>query len=251
MERSGNPVLTANTFGQVGGQLGAATTAEAMTIQGTVNKTFLLLLILMVPAIYTWQKFYAGEADAVAGLLLLGIVGGLIAALICVFKKSWSPVLAPLYAVFEGLVLGGISAQFEQKFPGIVIQSVGLTFGVLFALLLAYTSRLIRVTQNFRLGIVAATGGIMLFYLATMVLSFFGIQIPYIHESGWLGIGFSLFVVAIAALNLVLDFDFIESGAAAGAPKYMEWFGAFGLLVTLIWLYLEILRLLAKTRSRR
>lgn len=249
MERSGNPVLTANTFGQVGGQLGAA--AEAMTIQGTVNKTFLLLLILMVPAIYTWQKFYSGEADAVAGLLLLGIVGGLIAALICVFKKSWSPVLAPLYAVFEGLVLGGISAQFEQKFPGIVIQSVGLTFGVLFALLLAYTSRLIKVTQNFRLGIVAATGGIMLFYLATMVLSFFGIQIPYIHESGWLGIGFSLFVVAIAALNLVLDFDFIESGAAAGAPKYMEWFGAFGLLVTLIWLYLEILRLLAKTRSRR
>lgn len=251
MDRSGNPVLTANTFGQLGGQLGAATAAEAMTIQGTVNKTFLLLLILLAPALYTWQKFYAGDADAVAGLLVLGIVGGLIAALICVFKKSWAPVLAPLYAVFEGLVLGGISAQFEQKFPGIVIQSVGLTFGVLLALLLAYTSRLIKVTQNFRLGIVAATGGIALFYLVTMVLSFFGIQIPYIHESGWVGIGFSLFVVMIAALNLVLDFDFIESGAAAGAPKYMEWYGAFGLLVTLVWLYLEILRLLAKTRSRR
>ena len=157
--------------------------------------------------------------------------------------------LAPVYAVLEGLALGGISAFFETRFPGIVMQAVGLTFGVLFCLLMAYKSRLIRVTQNFRLGVVAATGGIAVLYVIGFIGSFFGWNIPYIHESGMIGIGFSLFVVVIASLNLVLDFDFIERGHGV-APKYMEWYAAFGLIVTLVWLYLEILRLLSKLRER-
>ncbi len=148
-------------------------------------------------------------------------------------------------------MLGALSAILEARFPGIVIQAVGLTFGTAAALLIVYTSRLIKVTQNFRMGIFAATGGIALVYLATFILGFFGIEVPYIHGSGLIGIGFSVFVVVIAALNLVLDFDFIENASASGqAPKYMEWYGAFGLLVTLIWLYIEILRLLSKLRSR-
>jgi uncharacterized YccA/Bax inhibitor family protein len=157
---------------------------------------------------------------------------------------------APLYAVLEGLFLGGISALYELKFQGIVIQAVALTFGTLAALLLAYKSRLIKVTENFKLGVVAATGGIALVYLISIGLGFFGIRMPYLHDSGPIGIGISVFIVIVAALNLVLDFDFIEQGAAQGAPKYMEWYAAFGLLVTLIWLYLEILRLLAKVRRR-
>jgi uncharacterized YccA/Bax inhibitor family protein len=169
---------------------------------------------------------------------------------VTVFKKSRAGVTAPIYALLEGLLLGGLSAIFEAQYPGIVIQAVGLTFGTLFCLLVAYTSRMIKVTQNFRLGVFAATGGIALFYLASMVLGFFGIHIPYIHEGGLIGIGFSLFIVVIAALNLVLDFDFIEQAAAQGAPRYMEWYGAFGLIVTLVWLYIEILRLLSKLRSR-
>jgi uncharacterized YccA/Bax inhibitor family protein len=173
-----------------------------------------------------------------------------VVALVTIFKKEWAGITAPLYALLEGLAIGGISAVFEAQFPGIVIQAVALTFGTCLALLLAYKSRLIRATENFKLGVVAATGGIALFYLITFILSFFGVRVSIFYSSGWMGIGFSLFVCVIAALNLVLDFDFIEQGAAQGAPKYMEWYGAFGLMVTLIWLYLEILRLLAKLRSR-
>jgi uncharacterized YccA/Bax inhibitor family protein len=159
-------------------------------------------------------------------------------------------VTAPIYALLEGLVLGGLSATIELRYPGIAIQAVGLTFGTLFVLLMAYRSGLIKVTQKFRLGIVAATGGIFFFYLAEMLLGFFGIQFTSINGAGPIGIGFSLVIVAIAALNLVLDFDFIEQGVQVGAPKYMEWYGAFGIMVTLVWLYLEILRLLSKFRSR-
>jgi len=179
-----------------------------------------------------------------------GLIGGLILALITIFKPSASPYTAPAYAACEGLLLGAISAAFEKAYPGIVVQAVGLTFGTLAALLLAYTSRLIKPTENFKLGIVAATGGIMLLYLASFILGLFGIPIGFIHSSGPIGIGFSVVVVIIAALNLVLDFDFIETGVERGAPKYMEWYGGFALLVTLIWLYLEILRLLAKLRER-
>lgn len=248
MMRSKNPALTDKTFEVTQPYAGSA----AMTIQGTVNKTGLLLLLTVLPAAWTWTRFFETRDPAsVAPWILGGALGGFIVALVTVFKKEWSPVTAPVYAILEGLFLGGISALFELRYPGIAVQAVSLTFGTLFGLLIAYKSGLIRATENFKLGVVAATGGIALIYVATMVLGFFGVSMPYIHESGLIGILFSLFVVVIAALNLVLDFDFIESGQQAGAPKYMEWYAAFGLMVTLIWLYLEFLRLLAKLRSRR
>jgi len=244
--RTSNPALNAKTFERFGP--GVAAGGEAMTIEGAVNRTALLLLLLVATATWTWSRTFAGVATG--GYLLGGIGGGLVVALVTIFKPTWAPVTAPIYALLEGLALGAISAFFEASYPGIVVQAVALTFGVMFALLLAYRSRLIPVTQNFRLGVVAATGGIAIFYLVAIGLSFFGIRIPFLHEGSWLGIGFSLFVVVIAALNLVLDFDFIEKGAEQGAPKVMEWYAAFGLIVTLVWLYLEILRLLSKLRSR-
>jgi uncharacterized YccA/Bax inhibitor family protein len=196
--------------------------------------------------------FYnSGNPDAVMPWMIGGAIGGFIVALITVFKKTWSPITAPIYALLEGLFIGGISSIFEAKYPGIVIQAVGLTFGTLFGLLVAYKTGFIKATENFKLGVVAATGGIALIYFVSFILGFFGVGVPFIHESGLMGIGFSLFVVVIAALNLVLDFDFIEHGAEHGAPKYMEWYAAFGLMVTLVWLYIEILRLLAKLRDRR
>ncbi|HLE37856.1 MAG TPA: Bax inhibitor-1/YccA family protein [Candidatus Acidoferrales bacterium] len=247
--RSANPALSQKTFEQAG-PIGAA---GAMTIQGTVNKTGLMLLCVAATAAYTWTQAMRQPDNPAAAVpyLLGGAIGGFIVALVTIFKKEWSPFTAPIYVLLEGLFLGAISAFFEIRYPGIAVQAVGLTFGTLFALLLAYKSGVIRATENFKLGVVAATGGIALLYVTTIVLGFFGIQVPKIYESGPIGIAFSLFVVVIAALNLVLDFDFIESGAAAGAPKYMEWYAAFGLMVTLIWLYLEILRLLAKLRDRR
>ena len=248
--RSGNPVLGENTFLDVGSGRVVAGDSQAMTINGTVNKTGLMLLLLVGAAAFTWSKFTGPESmPQVLPWLMTGAIGGLIVALITIFKKTWAPVTAPAYAVLEGLFLGGISAMFELRFPGIVMQAVVLTFGTLFALLAAYRSGLIKATENFKLGVVAATGGIALLYLVSMVMGMFGKSIPFIHESGLLGIGFSAVVVVVAALNLVLDFDFIEAGVEAGAPKYMEWYGAFGLLVTLIWLYLEILRLLGKSRQ--
>lgn len=241
--RSGNPALTDRTF------RGLERTGEAMTLGGTVNRTAIMFALLLITAGWTWNKFYIdGNPAAVMPYMWLGIIGGLIAALVTVFKKTWAPITAPVYALLEGFALGGISAVFEVQYPGIVLQAVGLTFGTLAALLVAYRSGLIRATEKFKLGVVAATGGIFLVYFADIILRMFGVGIPFIHESGVIGIGFSVFVVIIAALNLVLDFDFIESGVAQGAPKYMEWYGAFGLMVTLIWLYLEFLRLLAKMR---
>jgi uncharacterized YccA/Bax inhibitor family protein len=179
-----------------------------------------------------------------------GLIVGAISALVICFKQTWAPTLAPVYALAEGLFLGGVSASFEAQYPGIVIQAVAGTFGTMAALLLAYQSGLIRATENFKLGIVAATGGICFVYLISMIGSLFGFPIPFIHSAGPIGIGFSVVVVVIAALNLVLDFDFIENAAERGAPKYLEWYGAFALMVTLVWLYLEILRLLAKLNSR-
>lgn len=222
----------------------------AMTIQGTVTKTALLLAVVVAAASVTWNQFIQ-ENPIVSTLMYGGLIVGAIVGIITCFKPTWSPITTPIYATAEGLFLGGISAFFETQYPGIAFQAVCLTFGTLFGLLLAYRSGLIRATENFKLGIFAATSGICLLYFVGFVMSFFGAGIPYIHESGMIGIGFSLFVVVIAALNLVLDFDFIEQGAERGAPKYMEWYGAFGLLVTLVWLYLEILRLLAKLNSRK
>ena len=243
--RSGNPALTADTFATFPAVAGD----EAMTIGGTVNKTALSLVILLVTASYVWNR---GAADpSLWTLTLIGVIGGLLVAMATIFKQTWAPYTTPLYAGLEGLALGGISVVFESTYPGIVSQAVFLTFGTLGALLVAYRSGVIRATENFKLGVVAATGGIALLYVLSFILGFFGIGVPLIHSSGTFGILFSVFVVVIAALNLVLDFDFIEQGAEHRAPKHMEWYGAFGLLVTLVWLYLEILRLLAKLQSRR
>ena len=253
--RSGNPVLKESTFLDLSSGSVYPGSANAMTLNGTVNKTGLLLLLTVLTAAFAWSQTMVRTSEGMqlapgAMIYLLGGgIGGFVLALVTVFKKEWSPVLAPSYALVKGLFLGAISAIFENMYPGIVIQAVMLTFGTLFALLFAYRSGLIKATENFKLGVAAATGGIFLIYLASFVLGLFNINVPYIHESGIIGIGFSLFVVVIAALNLVLDFDFIESGVEAGAPKYMEWFGAFGLIVTLIWLYVEFLRLLAKLRD--
>lgn len=251
--KTSNPALGSKTFQNLSGAGygGMIDAANRMSLSGTVNKTGILLVCALATAAYVWHIFSQTRDMAEVGpWLMLGAFGGFIVAMVTVFKKEWAPVTAPLYALLEGLVLGGISAAFDFRYPGVAFQAVGLTFGTLFVLLLAYTSRIIKVTDKLRLGIVAATGGIMLFYLAEMILGFFHVQFLALNGSGALGIGFSLLVCGIAALNLVLDFDFIEQGVAYGAPKYMEWYGAFGIMVTLVWLYLEILRLLSKMRSR-
>ncbi len=245
--RTANPALGDDTFTG----FGRVAREEQMSIQGTANKAMLLLLCVFITAAWTWNIFYrAMNPQAVMPLLGIGAIGGFIIALVTVFKQSWAPVTAPVYALLEGLVIGGVSSVAEAQFPGIVIQAVGLTFGTCLVLLLAYKTGMIRATENFKLGVVAATGGIALFYFITIILGFFGVRVSFVYQSGPVGIAFSLIVCAVAALNLVLDFDFIEQGAAAGAPRYMEWYAAFGLMVTLIWLYLEILRLLMKLRSR-
>ncbi len=246
--RTANPALNSKTFSNFRTITSAS---DAMTIQGTVNKTVILLLLLVVPAVWIWQKTFAISGQEIFPWIVGGAIGGFIVALITVFKKQWASVTAPLYAILEGLFLGGISAIFEAKYGGIVFQAVVLTFGILFCLLLVYKSGLIKVTENFKLGVVAATGGIALVYFISFILGMFGVNMPFIHDNGIIGIGISIFIVIIAALNLVLDFDFIDNGAASSAPKYMEWYAAFGLLVTLVWLYLEIIRLLAKLSSRR
>jgi uncharacterized YccA/Bax inhibitor family protein len=224
---------------------------DEMTIGGTVNKTIILLILVLITSAWTWHLFYSTgkNIEVVIPYLLIGCIGGLVIGFVVIFKPEWSPVLAPIYALLEGLAIGSISAIFETEFPGIVMQAVALTFGTLFCLLLAYKSGLIKVTKNFMLGVVAAMGAILLIYLIDIGLLFFGMRMPFIHESGWVGIGFSLFVVTIAALTLVLDFELIRRGAENGAPKYMEWYSAFALMVTLLWLYLEMLELLAKARS--
>lgn len=239
--RSGNPVLKGNVF--TGERAYAA--EEAMSIQGVVNRTFILLLLTVLSASWIWTN-----PLALIRYIWALAVGGLILAIVTVFKKKWACFTAPLYAVIEGLLLGVISSVLERSYPGIVVQAVSLTFGTMFCLLLAYKTRLVKATENFKLGVVAATGGIAVVYLIDMALRFFGRSIPFIHESGVFGIAFSVFVVIVAALNLVLDFDFIEKGARQGAPRYLEWYAAFSLLVTLIWLYLEMLRLLSKLRRR-
>tara|TARA_B100000902_G_scaffold324301_1_gene318429 strand:- start:340 stop:1080 length:741 start_codon:yes stop_codon:yes gene_type:complete len=239
--RSGNPALSSETFKGIQ----SLSSENVMTINGTVNKTALSLFLLILAGSFTFSPNYSF-------LILPGFIGGLIVAILTIFKKEWAPITVPIYAILEGLALGGISYIYNVQFEGIVSQAILLTLGILFALLFAYKSKIIAPTENFKLGLFAATGGIFLVYLAGFVMSFFGTGLPVLDptNSSLFSIGFSLFVVVIASLNLVLDFDFIEEGAEKGMPKYMEWYGAFGLLVTLIWLYLEILRLLSKLRSR-
>ncbi len=247
--RTSNPALSDKAF-QMAIDYGSPATASSMSIQGTVIKTAILLGTAVIAAAFSWNQLVNG-ADNAKLLMIGGAIGGFVASLVVIFKPTTAPWAAPLYAVCEGLFLGAISAMYETAYNGIVVQAALLTAGTLGALLLAYATRIIKATENFKLGVTAATGGIALVYMLSIILSFFGVKIPYLHESGLVGIGISLFIVGVAALNLVLDFDFIENGAARGAPKYMEWYGAFGLMLTLVWLYIEMLRLLAKLSDRR
>jgi len=243
--KTSNPALNQNTFeGRV------AVAGEAMTLQGTVNKTGLLLLCVVGTAAWTWGIAHSQTPEAALPWMIGGLVGGLVFALVTIFKKTWSPITAPLYALCEGLALGGVSAFLEQAYPGIAIQALGLTFGVTAVMLVLYTSGILRATPRLTIGIVAATGGIFVVYMVDLVLGMFGRHVPLLNSSGPWGIGLSAVIVIIAALNLILDFGFVETGVHAGAPKYMEWYGAFGIMVTLVWMYVEILRLLAKTRRR-
>jgi uncharacterized YccA/Bax inhibitor family protein len=246
--KSGNPGLNDRTFS---GLPRPALASERMTLQGTVNKSFMALLVLMAAALYPWSQFMdSGNPAVVAVPMVVGLVGGLIAALIISFRPMTAPYLVLPYAALEGLVLGGLSAILERRYPGIAIQATALTFGVLAALLIAYKARLIQATARFKAIVIGGTLAIGLFYLVSMVLSLFHVATPFMYSSSPLAIGIQLVIVGFAALNLVLDFDLIETGVAQGAPRYMEWYGAFGLLVTLVWLYMEILRLLSKVRSR-
>jgi len=245
--KSGNPAMKVfqNTITLPG--------TEAMTEKGTLNKFFMLALLLMSSACLTWKAFYDGVN--VWPYVIASMILWLVAVLVVSYKKEWSAYITPLYALFEGVVLGGISAiynnAFEKTAPGIVMQAVLLTFGAVIAMFLLYRFRVIKATEKFKSVIFIATAGIAVFYLLAFVLRFFNVDIAFLHEGSALGIGFSLVVVVIAALNLILDFDMIEQGVANGAPKYMEWYGAFALMITIVWLYLEILRLLGKMADRK
>jgi uncharacterized YccA/Bax inhibitor family protein len=243
--KTSNPALNENTF-----QGPVAAAGEAMTLQGTVNKTGVLLLCVVATAAWTWGLAHSNAPQAALPWMIGGLIGGLVFAIVTIFKKTWAPVTAPIYALCEGLVLGGISALLEQQYPGIAIQAMGLTFGVTAVMLILYTSRVLRATPKFTMGVIAATGGVFLLYLVDMVMGLFGHHVALLNSAGPLGIGLSVVIVIIAALNLILDFGFVETGVHASAPKYMEWYGAFGIIVTLVWMYLEILRLLSKIRRR-
>ncbi|MEA3317806.1 MAG: Bax inhibitor-1/YccA family protein [Bacteroidota bacterium] len=250
--RSSNPALSTKVFNN---KTYANTMSETMTLEGTVNKSILMLVLVMLGAFYTWRLFYnASNAEIGASLIgkwmAIGGIGGFVMSLITIFKKEWSYFSAPLYAVLEGLFLGGISAFFEAQYPGIVMQAVALTFGTLLVLLFGYKTGVINVTKKFRAGVIAATGAVALVYLISFIFSMFGGQSLILNSNGIIGIGISLVIVVIAALNLVLDFDFIAQASKKSLPKYMEWYSAFGLILTLVWLYIEFLRLLSKLSSR-
>jgi uncharacterized YccA/Bax inhibitor family protein len=248
--RSGNPTLSRDIFLDSASGSVVGTRDGAMTINGTVNKTAFLLILAMVGAMVSWSRFDVDGGGAMTPYVVGGMLGGLVFGMITIFKKEWAGFTAPAYALLEGLFLGAVSAIFNARYHGIVIEAVGLTFGTLGALLIAYRTGLIRATEKFKLGVVAATGGIAIFYLIGMVMNMFGHPIQAMYSGTPLGIGLSVVVLIVAALNLILDFDMIEQGVAMRAPKYMEWYGAFGLVVTLVWLYLEFLRLLMKLNSR-
>lgn len=247
--KSGNPTLSEKAFENTA----VTDLSQVMTLRGTLNKFGFLVLMVMGTAFYSWKEF--SEGGNIVPLIWMGAIGGLIVALVITFKKEWSPYLSPLYGLLEGLFVGAISAfynyAFAEKAPNLIINAVGLTFGTAIAMYLLYSFKVIKATERFKSVVITATVGIGIFYLITIVLEMFNINVPFLHEGSAFGILFSLFVVAIAALNLILDFDMIERASAVRAPKFMEWYGAFGLLVTIVWLYLEILRLLSKMSSRR
>ena len=250
--KSGNPTLTQKIFDK--SYSNEAELQGTMSVRGTINKFGFMLLMLIGAASYTWHLNEDMKQATMMTFMMVGIFGGLICAFAIIFKPTWAPYLAPAYGLLEGLFIGGISAimnqAFAKSYPGLVMQAVGLTFGVSIAMFLLYNFRIIKATEKFKSVIISATMGIAIFYGISMLLRMFGINMPFMYDSSLLGIGISLFVVAIAALNLILDFDMIEKGAEQGAPKYMEWYGAFGLLVTIVWLYIEMLKLLSRFAKR-
>ncbi len=242
--KSGNPALNKNTFNNL-----KVVGNDVMTLNGVAGKSLVLFSLCVCSGIFGWSL--AAQQNEMLGLYVIGsILSAFVVALLTIFKKTISPYTAPLYAVLEGFALGAISQLFEIEFSGIVLQALLLTGGIFISMLLLYLFHIIRATENFKLGVAAATGGIMLYYVANLIIGFFGKDLPLINSnSGW-GIGFTVLVIIVAALNLVVDFDFIEQGVLKRAPKYMEWYSSFGLFVTVVWLYIELLRLLAKARSR-
>ncbi len=241
LTKTSNPVLKVKTFD-------ISAEGKTMTVSGAVNKSIILFLVLLASGIFSW-KFAAGNPESAAGMVLPAVLIAFVLALVTIFAKKAAPITTPFYAIAEGFALGIISLAYASFYKGIVLQAVILTLGILGVMLLAYKFGMIKATAKFKSGVIMATGGIALVYILTWVLGFFGITIPYIHEGGIIGIGISLFIVVIAALNLILDFSFFEEATAAGSPKYMEWYAAFGLMLTLVWLYLEILRLLSKLKN--
>ncbi|MCF7902733.1 MAG: Bax inhibitor-1/YccA family protein [Candidatus Marinimicrobia bacterium] len=246
--RTHNPVF-GRAFSQAGRISSAGT--KTMSISGTIDKAVILFFVTLIGATYAWNQFYAFDETGIApgSLFTIGLIVGLIAALATIFKPQWAPVSSIVYAGAEGLLLGSLTAMVNAYAPGLGIQAVGLTLGVLFTMLALYRFRIIRVTNKLRAGIISATGGIFIFYLIMMVMGMFGAQPSFMYNSSPLGLGISLIIIGVAALNLLLDFDFIERADGQGLPAYMDWYAAFGLMVTLIWLYIEILSLLSRIRE--
>jgi uncharacterized YccA/Bax inhibitor family protein len=245
--KSSNPVMTGKIY-EKAGRVSAG--ASVMTINGTINKIGLMLLLVIGAAAYTW-KIVMGENPGSAGTLaIVGAIGGFIMAMVTVFRPQSSAITAPIYAILEGLFLGAISAVINARYPGVAFQAVLLTIGTLFTMLFLYRSGYIRATPKFRRGVMMATGAVFFAYMISWIMGMFGMSIGFMHSNGPLGIVINLVIIVIAALNLIMDFDFIEKGSQMGAPKYMEWYGAFGLMVTLIWLYIEFLRLLSRFAGR-
>ncbi|HWB93528.1 MAG TPA: Bax inhibitor-1/YccA family protein [Puia sp.] len=250
---SGNPTLSEKIFSKSLEQPGVGT----MTVRGSLQKFGFLMILVLAGAAYTWKLYYSFKAPTMMTLFMVGLIGGMICAFATAFVPKLAKYLSPAYALLEGFVLGGLSAiindQFHEKYPNIIIEAVLLTFGVAFAVFLLYNFRIIRATNKFRAVILSSMAGIAIFYVVDIILGFFGVRIPFMEfgDNSMIGIVVNLFVVVIAALSLVLNFDQIETGEQMGAPKYMEWYSAFGLLVTLVWLYLEILRLISRFANNR
>lgn len=245
--RSSNPAMTARIFEKTGI---ASAGSSAMTINGTINKIGIMLLLVIAAAAYTWNMVMGAEAGRAGTLAMVGAIGGFITALVTVFRPRSSAISAPIYAILEGLFLGAISAIINAMYPGVAFQAVLLTIGTLFTMLFLYRSGRIRATPRFRRGVLMATGAVFFAYLISWIMALLGMPVGFMHSAGPVGILINLAIIVIAALNLIMDFDFIEKGSQMGAPKYMEWYGAFGLMVTLIWLYIEFLRLLSRFAGR-
>jgi uncharacterized YccA/Bax inhibitor family protein len=226
--------------------------STSMTVSGTATKALGLMVVLTICAAISWNQVTDGTFST--GTLAISGIVGFVIAMVTAFKPTWAPFTSPVYAACQGFFLGALSNLMNMRFPGIAAQAVGLTFATAFGMMFLYSSRIIRVTEGFKRAVIAATFALCAVYLVTFLLRMFGVEVPYIHSTGgnpMIGIGISLVCVGLAAMNLLLDFDFIESHARAGSPKSMEWYGAFGLMVTLVWLYIELLRLLAKLSDRR